>query len=220
MSNVNIIKVNGSATVKIAPDTIRIRIEVNSNFISNNVAYEQAKTNSLKVLEALRSTQLDENLAKTVIFDISENSTPVYEKGRWVGYKKNGYTLNQLFHIHLPVGNKKANDIVKYCTENIPFAEVKLDSFIAEPRKHKLNVIALAVKDAKEKAEIIATSLGCSLGAIVEVNYGCLDLPGINYDDCDCSLGAPNSGVPLAFNGEEKEFEENVIVIWHILNPT
>lgn len=219
MAQANIIKVSGSATIKVAPDTMRIRIEVNSHFASNEAAYEQAKFNSLQVLASLKNVGLDETLAKTINFDISEDSKPIYEKGRWTGYKKNGYDLNQLFYIDLPTGNKEANAIVKYCTENVPYAEIKLDSYISEPRKHKLEAISLAVKDAKEKAEIIATSLGCALGSILEVNYGCAETRGICYEDCDYSVGAAPGGAPLAFNGQEEEIEEAVIVIWQIQNP-
>lgn len=54
MTQANIIKVSGSATLKVAPDTMRIRIEVNSPFASNETAYEQAKTDSLQVLASLK----------------------------------------------------------------------------------------------------------------------------------------------------------------------
>lgn len=220
MAKANIIKVTGSATLKVAPDTMRIRIEINNHFASNEAAYEQAKTNSLQVIASLKNVGLDETLAKTVNFDISEDSKPIYEKGRWTGYKKNGYDLSQLFYIDLTIGNKEANAIVKYCTENVPYAEIKLDQFISEPRIHKLEAISLAVKDAKEKAEIIATSLGCSLGSILEVNYGCAETRGICYEDCDYSVGADPGGAPLAFNSQKEEIEEAVIVIWQIQNPT
>ena len=102
MAQANIIKVSGSATIKVAPDTLRIRIEVNSHFASNEAAYEQAKVNCLQVLTSLKNVGLDETLAKTINFDISEDSKPIYEEGRWTGYKKNGYDLNQLFYIDLP----------------------------------------------------------------------------------------------------------------------
>ena len=86
MAQANIIKVSDSATLKVAPDTMRIRIEVNSHFASNEAAYEQAKFNSLQVLASLKNVGLDESIAKTVNFDISEDSKPIYEKGRWTGY--------------------------------------------------------------------------------------------------------------------------------------
>ena len=214
----NIIKVSGSAIIKVAPDTMRIRIEVNEHFESNESAYEQAKCNSLQVLDALKNVELDESLAKTIRFDISEDSKPIYEKGRWVGYKKNGYDLHQLYYIDLPADNKEVNYIVKFCTENIPYAEIKLESYVSEPRRHKLEAISLAVKDAKEKAEIIAASLGCRLGSIVEVNYGCTETAGICYDSCDYSIVAAPADAPFAFNGQEQEIEEGVIVIWQIQN--
>ena len=77
MSQVNTIRIGGSATLKVAPDTLRIRIEVNSHFTSNEAAYEQAKANSLQVSASLKSAGLDETLAKTINFDISEDSKPV-----------------------------------------------------------------------------------------------------------------------------------------------
>lgn len=71
---------SGSATLKVIPDAMRIRIEANSHFASNKAAYEQAKANSLQVLASLKNVGLDETLAKTINFDISKTQSQSMKK--------------------------------------------------------------------------------------------------------------------------------------------
>lgn len=218
MEKLNVIKVAGGASLKVAPDYNKIRIEVSRVFTTNEEAYEVAKQNSLAIIAALESVKLDGSLAKTHTFDVSENTKPKYEKGRYVGYVKNGYDLRQVLFIEMPINNSILNTLTKEIYEHVPFVEIKFDTFVSEPRQHKLKALSLAVEDAKEKAEIIASSLGCKLGAIVEANYGVGDVR-TYYDDCDCECSIGSApGAALEFTGQEQEFEQSVIITWQLVN--
>lgn len=213
-----VIKVAGAATLRVAPDLNRIKIRVERIFVSNDQAYECAKENSLAIIAALESVGLDGSLAKTTRFDICENSKPVYEKGRLTGYQKNGYVLKQNLYIDLPVENRRLNEINKSITEHVPFVEIELDTLLSNPREHRMKALSSAVMDAKERAETIAVTLGCRLGAILEVDYG---RTGSDFlydrvcDSAECSL--PGAGLELT--GEEEQIDESVMVVWQLVNP-
>ena len=220
MNQKNIIKVAGTAKVNVKPDTHRIRMEIRRTFKSNDVAYETGKKNLILINNVLKSHNLEPELAKTTYFDVSENEKRAFdEKGRYIGYEKNGYYLCQYVYIDIPMDNKLINELSKEIAETVPYVEINLDTYLSNRREHKLKAMELAVADAKEKAEILANALNCSLGAILEINYGCDDSPryyGV-YDACE--VGALPSGAPLEITGEDEEITEGVHIIWELVKP-
>ena len=213
----NVIKVAGAAKVVVAPDTHRIRLEVRRTFKSNDAAYETGKKNLILINNVLRSHNLDPELAKTTYFDVSENEKRSFdEKGRYIGYEKNGYYLCQFVYIDIPMDNKLTNELCKEIADSVPYVEIKLDTYLSNRREHKLKAMGLAVADAKEKAEILAKALDCSLGSIIEINYGCNEGPRY-YDVCECDETALPSGAPLEMTGEDEEITEGVHIIWELV---
>lgn len=217
MNQKNVIKVAGSAIIKAAPDTHRIRVEISRTFKSNDAAYETGKKNLIFINEALKANGLEPELAKTHWFDISENDKRAFdEKGRFIGYEKNGYYLRQVVNIDIPLDNKITNELSKAIADTVPYVEISLDTYLSNKKEFKLKAMASAVADAKEKAEVLVASLGCTLGSILEINYGCGDTDRYYYDDCCCeTVGAP--GNALEMTGEEEEIREGVQIIWELI---
>ena len=214
----NVIKVAGAAKVVVAPDTHRIRLEVRRTFKSNDAAYETGKKNLILINNVLRSHNLDPELAKTTYFNVSENEKRSFdEKGRYIGYEKNGYYLCQFVYIDIPMDNKLTNELCKEIADSVPYVEIKLDTYLSNRREHKLKAMELAVADAKEKAEILAKALDCSLGSIIEINYGCNEGT-VYYGVCGCdeTVALP-SGAPLEMTGEDEEITEGVHIIWELV---
>ena len=225
MEKQSVIKVSGAAMLKVAPDYNSIKIEVKREFPTNDEAYEAAKQNSLAVIAALESVGLDGSLAKTARFDISERKEPIYKNGHIVGYEKVEYILNQTFVIELPTDNVRINEICVAITESMPDAEIKLHSFLSNPHAYKMEVLSIAVMDAREKAEVIATTLGCTLGEILEIEYrdGDTNMRKIFY--CPSINDEPNyiirtqSKTPLSMTGEDQTISDSVMVTWQLVNP-
>lgn len=217
MNQKKIIKIAGVAKLNIKPDTHRIRMEVRRTFKSNEAAYETGKKNLILINNVLKNHNIETELAKTTYFDVSENEKRAFdEKGRYIGYEKNGYYLCQYIYVDIPLDNKLTNELSKEIAESVPYVEIKLDTYLSNKREHKLKALELAVTDAKEKAEILANSLNCSLGSIIEINYGCDDSPRY-YDVCNYEFGAPPSGAPLEMTGEDEEITEGVHIIWELV---
>lgn len=131
--------------------------------------------------------------------------------------RKNGYYLRQYVYIDIPLDNKLTNELSKEIAESVPYMEIQLDTYLSNKREHKLKAMEMAVADAKEKDEILAKALDCSLGSILEINYCCDDSTryyGV-YDDYE--VGAPSSGAPLEMTGEDEEITEGVHIIWELV---
>lgn len=225
MEKQSIIKVSGTAKLLVAPDYNSIKIEVERNFPTNAEAYEAAKQNSLAVIAALEGVGLDGSLAKTTKFNICEHIDSTYKDdgfgSRVVSRRKNGYDINQSFCIELPASNEQINEICVAITEGVPAAEIKLDSFLSNRREHQRKALALAALRAREKAEIMATTLGCTLGNIIEMEG---DESRFTVYDGDCDdLPLINDSSPLrsnlAMTGEDQTISASVKVIWQLVNP-
>ncbi len=63
------------------------------------------------------------------------------------------------------------NKIVRLIGERLKQAEIEIGYTVRDPRPSQLKMLERAVKDAKEKAEIMAKVCGCSLGAVRKINY-------------------------------------------------
>ena len=73
-----------------------------------------------------------------------------------------------------------------------PELEVNIAFIKKDTHDVKLQILESAVKDAREKAEVIATTLGHKLGGIISADYSKLSID-INYHEerlavCDCKM--------------------------------
>lgn len=213
MMETNTIKVSGTATVKVKPDTYRLTLKVERVLTTYDEAYEQGKKALLVINATLKDSGLEEALAKTQRFDVTEHTKPKYVRNRYEGYVKDGYELHLRVTVDIDINNNLANDILKACGNAIPFVETDLDAMISNPRDFRLKALAYAVADAKEKAEIIASSIGVELGDVCKVIYGSEESGMVCYEDKCCA--AP-IGAALSMNAAEEELEETVEAYWYI----
>lgn len=133
--------------------------------------------------------------------------------------RKMGYDLKQTIFIDLPVGNERINEICKALTKYIPTAEITLDSFLSDTYEYKMKALALAIQNAREKAETMAAALGCTLGPILEVEDNGNQGYGRLYYSIGSSSSADSSGAALEMVGEDEIIDKSVKVIWQLVNP-
>lgn len=63
------------------------------------------------------------------------------------------------------------NKIVRGIGKFIKDAQINIGYTLQDPRPIQLKILERAVKDANEKAEIMAKAAGCSLGDVQEIRY-------------------------------------------------
>ena len=214
MEKASVISIDGVASIKVAPDYKRINITIARTIQTNGEAYEIAKRNSLAIIAVLESVGLDGSLVKMRQFDISENRKPTYEKKEFVGTQKNGYNLNQKLFIELPTENTKLNKICEAIASEVPFVEIELEDFLSQPREYQKKALSLAVLDAKEKAEIIATTLGCALGQIVEIKKS----SGSRMPYLKVRAFSFVESSELDYTPEDAEISESISITWQLIN--
>lgn len=223
MTDRNIIKLNGSAKVLVRPNVIIVSLDMEEILPTNQEAYSKGKEYLNYVNEVLREQNIEESKVITNWFTVSDNTESVYKNGKYIGSKKNGFKLSQRISLYLSYDNKLINTVVNEIQKRIPIAETSFQSHLIDKiRVHKLRAMELAVKDAKEKAEVLVTALGAKLGEIVRVNY--IDRESYYYERSEPvekylhEIGnSDNANLELSMR--DKEIKEEVEIMWEVINP-
>lgn len=163
----------GKGAIHVVPDVTRLEVKIEQWFADYDKAYEQARENSAWMTKILEYNKKPGSLAKTVRFDIEDYTEDEYnDKGKFIKTVKKGYTLDQRIKIDLPIDNHLVNCIVRGIGKFIPSSQINIGYTLQDQRPSELKMLARAVKDAKEKATIMAEAAGCTLGKLISIDYG------------------------------------------------
>ena len=99
-----------------------------------------------------------------------------------------------------------------------PELEVNIAFIKKDTHDVKLQILETAVKDAREKAEVIATTLGHKLGGIISADYSKRSID-INYHEealaiCDGGFGDKNSSID--YTPDDIEAGDTIETVWYL----
>lgn len=213
------IEVKGRGRVHVVPDVTRLTIRIDSVFDNYPEAYAVAKNNAEWMKKILAYNKLDTKMAKTIRIDISDHYESVYDSlGKYVGQKAEGYDLEQVMRVDMGIDNVLVNSIVKGVGKFIQGAQIKIGYTVKEPRPYELKMLERAVKDAREKAQVMAAALGCMLGSVKEIKYGIQDFEIYSearsyHNNAEATASTADS---LNITPEDLSVGDEVNVIWHL----
>ena len=162
--------VEGKSSVKLIPEQLYFNINMSvkdSNYtICTNLAIDKIE----KIKNQFVQNGIDKNLIKTQNYSIREIRKHDYKTQKSVF---EGYQASIPITITTLRDNPK-NDVIFEIIKNNFSADFSLNFALTPEQieKVKEKLIDLAVKDAKQKAEIIAKSAEVKLGKISSIQYG------------------------------------------------
>ena len=167
------ISVVGRGSIHVVPDVTRIEVTVSGVFDTYEEAYHKAKESSSWMVKILEYNKLSGKLCKTVRMDISDHLIDNYDdEDHYIGKIKEGYDLVMRMKIDIGIDNVMVNNLVRGVGKFISGAQINIGYTIQDPRPTQLKMLERAVKDATEKAGIMAKAAGCKLGAVSAIDYG------------------------------------------------
>ena len=163
-----IIRVMGTGNVKVAPDTTRLTFEVDSLHDTYESAYNEASMGNEEMKSFLESFELGKDSLKTTNFSITKETewSRKEDKRVFVGFK-----LSQSLYLDLPIDSVLISRVIATLGDAWPELEVNILFIKKNAHDAKLQILESAVKDAREKAEVIAATLGHKLGGFVSADY-------------------------------------------------
>ncbi|MBQ9427582.1 MAG: SIMPL domain-containing protein [Paludibacteraceae bacterium] len=216
-----IITVTGRGNIHIIPDVTRVQVTIESKFKNYEVAYQMAEANLKDIGEVMERCQLSKTLPKTVRFSIDKSYHNVYDKGHYTGKQAfDGYKLIQEIQINLGMDNALLTKVVRGLGENLTDIEINIGYTVKDPRPHQLKMLERAVKDASEKAKIMAEAAGCSLGLVKKIDYSEHEIHIYSQarNITECAEAANCSESSLDITPEDLVGGEDVTVTWYLSN--
>lgn len=221
METEKLITVTGRGNIHVVPDVTRVKIEIASLFDSYQIAYKMASANLKDVGEVLTVCGLKKEMAKTINFDIEKRFHDVYKNGHYTGEQEFlGYCLQQTIKIDLGMDNVLLAKLIKGLGERLTDMEIRIEYTVRDPRPHQLKMIERAVKDATEKARIMAQAAGCTLGLVKSIDYSETEIhiysQARNLHECSEAKGCTADSLDIT--PDDLCAGEDVTVTWYLSN--
>ena len=209
------IRVMGVGNVKVAPDTTRLRFSVESTYEEYEEAYADAAVGNGVLQKALQKLKLPKESLRTSDFSITRNREWNRDKGCYI---YDGFKLGQSLALDLPIDSVLTSKVIAALGTAWPELEVKISFVRKDVHDVKLQILESAVKDAREKAEVIASTLGHKLGGIVNVDYSKhrLDIHVHEEEYCCCKMEEPQDDASIDYTPEDIEAGDTIETVWYL----
>jgi hypothetical protein len=164
----NTISVKGSGDISAISDIATLNVNISKDAITAKEAQSQLNESITKTLSYLKEQGIEDKDIKSEFGGIN----PKYETVKCYYYpcpsesKIVGYTANQ--SIEVKVRDVDNASVIRTGLSEVGITNISGPTFsIDDEDSYKAEARALAIKDAKEKAKILANDLGVKLGRIV-----------------------------------------------------
>lgn len=193
-------------------ETITVTGSAEKDFLSDLIVWKGSYSRkSMDLKSAYAQLKDDENVVRKYLSEkgiqpaqmvfssvniIKEFNYPIDANGRSLGQQFSGYNLTQTARIESPDVDK-INTISREATEliqqGIEFNSMAPLFYYTKLTQIKMDLLAKASADGKQRAEIIAKNAGSSLGKLNKANLGVFQITGKNTDEDYTYGGAFNT---------------------------
>jgi uncharacterized protein len=211
MSDRNI-RVRGSAKVTAAPDWVIINFDVESRQYSYAECMAQLNQKTEYLRSELQKVGLDKDSLKTTQFNIDTNFDWVKDKHVFRGYK-----ATHDLTVEFPFNKEYLNQVLDVLGHTESKASFRILFIVKEPEPLRQQALAEAVKNCRQKAEVLAEAAGVKLGELQHIDYSWSELH-FEHKMYVCESSAPLERPAPAYDIEPDDVNvsDSVTVIWAI----
>ncbi len=163
----SLLHVNGQATVYAVPDNVRVSVGV----LTISSELEAARNNNAaifkRVLDAIAALKYEDMFMKSAGFDVStiseDKSSHDLSPPKIVGYRVVNELTIRVTNAPPEELSKRAANIIDTAVKNGANTVGSLEIFVKEQDKYKQEALLKAVKNARQKAQAIAETLGVKI---------------------------------------------------------
>ncbi len=205
------IRVRGSAKIAGSPDLVVITFDLESrqHDYEECMALLNQKTEHLR--RELQKVGLKKESLKTLHFNINTNFEWVNKKNVFRGYK-----ASHDLKVDFPYDKEYLNQVLHILGQSESEASFNISFQIKDPEPLRQQAIAAAVKNCRQKAEILAEAAGVTLGDLFQIDYSWAE---VRFESRMQVCEAPMlSESPAAYDiePEDVDISDSVTAIWAI----
>ncbi len=211
------IAVQGYGQVSVKPDVANISFNLSSTNINFKKAVDElnSKVNSLS--KALKRVGISKDDIHSSNYNINKDFKHNYKTGEKTFL---GYRVSHTITLQISSDTKSVNKVFGAIIKGLDDVELNLSFGIKNPEDSKDLMIANAIKDAKKKADVIASASGVELVRIISINYNTApSYPRGNNNYMSLSKGITVESAPVMidnFNPADIKQSTSVNVVWEI----
>lgn len=169
--NERTITIKGTGSVSVKPDLITITMNLQNSDATYGGTMESAAASVVALREALAAIGYDKDDLKTTDFNVNADYESYSDdKGNWkqkfIGYKCR-HNLELEFDLNMKRLDETLSAVSSCCAE----PEINISFTIKDKNAVSEKLLQNAVRNATEKAEVLAAAAGLSLGKILKIDY-------------------------------------------------
>lgn len=201
------ITVTGLGETEFTSDLIIVEGRLNVESYNAADGYNQMDADRKKVVNFLKKHNIAEEDVNFAMLTHHEQYNSVYQEGKYIGEEFAGYSLTQEFTIEskdIDAVESVARELTSLLADGINISVEEPMYFYSDLNALKLDLIAAAASDARERAELIATNSNAKLGHLNWSSAGVFQITAATGDE-EFSAGG-------AFNLSSREKKARVTV--------
>ncbi|MBQ3173198.1 MAG: SIMPL domain-containing protein [Alistipes sp.] len=201
------ITVTGLGETEFTSDLIIIKGHLHVEQYNVADGYRRMDSDRTKVVNFLKSHGIAEDNISFAMLTHHENYSSVYQEGKYIGETFDGYSLKQEFTIEskdIDAVESVARELTSLLADGINISVDEPMYFYSDLNTLKLDLIASAAADARERAELIASNSHAKLGDLTWSTAGVFQITAATGDE-EFSAGG-------AFNLSSREKKARVTV--------
>ena len=214
-------RVTGKGKLSVKPDRIRLLLDLQQVCET----YEEALRRSTEQTESLKDSLEVLGFTRTDLKTLRFNVDTEYEnyrdennvwKNRFLGYK-----FTHAMKLEFDADNRKLGQVLYALAHGEVHPEFHINYTVKDAEAAKNRLLAKAVADSKEKAQVLAEAAGVTLGDIVTIDYSWGEIEFLSRPVERCMTmsaknAAPADGYSLDIEPDDIDVTDTVTVVWKI----
>jgi len=220
MADMRTIKVTGKGKISVKPDMTRLTITLEGTCKDYGLTLKRTSEDTEKLRDLVGGLKFKKEDLKTINFNV-DTDYESYEEDGVYKQRFTGYRYIHVLKLEFDSDNERLGQLLFALAASDLHPEFRISYTVKDREAAKNELLGNAVKDAAEKAKILADAAGVTLKEIRNINYSWgeidLDVHPMNLM-CERSMKiAPAAGAyDLNIEPDDIEVSDTVTVVWEI----
>ena len=210
------IRITGKAKISARPDQTCIIMTCSGKDPDYDKVVEMSSTETERIKTALCSCGFDRKEIKTVSFDINTCFENRKTKNNDWERVFTGYEYSHELKVVFPMDNRRLSDIMQAISDSLVKPELQISYELSDPESVKNELLAKAVEDAGNKAQILCKAAHVQLMEIVQIDYSWAEVELHTTQMMRSMKTMKASSVAMEIEPEEITASDTVTVIYRI----
>lgn len=215
------IRVTGRGKLSVKPDMIRIRLTSSRLMKEYHMAVNRSAEDTRLLRKAVEYAGLDPKSLKTSYFNVDTEYRSRKYNDTWRDVFA-GYRYTHRMYIAFDNDNEILSKVLTQLAECGVDVNFSIEHTVKDPEKARKELLAITIRDAKDKAELLAEASGVRLGEIVTIDYSVAHVE-IYSELCeDMEIQSMKPGMKLSnsismdIEADDIDIHDNATVVWNI----